>query len=136
MIWDLPHSTHTRFLESISPVQHLEPTLDGRYIGFLQGLVRSDKLVVKLIFSFSAADISSVTGQNVNFLLKKHNKHSMETLMLERNMLKKMRVYPLPKEETWKISLLEDISLARKQLIDLDFDDKDLEKILDFICSS
>ena len=92
--------------------------------------------MVKLIFSFSAADISSVTGQNVNFLLKKHNKHSMETLMLERNMLKKMRVYPLPKEETWKISLLEDISLARKQLIDLDFDDKDLEKILDFICSS
>ena len=136
MIWDLPHSTHTRFLESISPVPHLESTLDGRYIGFLQGLVRSDKLVINLIFSFTSADISSVTGQNVNFLLQKHNKSSLVTLMSDRNSVKKMRIYPLPMEEVWKISLLEDVSLARKELIDINFDEKDLEEILNFICTS
>ena len=137
MIWDLPHSTHRRFLESISPVPHLESTLDGRYIGFLHGLVRSDKLVINLIFSFSSADISSVTtGQNVNILLQKYNKSSLVTLMSDRNSVKKRRIYPLPKEEIWKISLLEDVSLARKELIDINFDDKDLEEILNFICTS
>ena len=34
IIWDLPHPTHTRFLESLSPVPHLESTLYARYIGF------------------------------------------------------------------------------------------------------
>ena len=29
MIWDLPHPTHTRFLESLSPVPHLEPSFIG-----------------------------------------------------------------------------------------------------------
>ena len=30
MIWDLPHPTHTRFLESLSPVPHLETVLHSR----------------------------------------------------------------------------------------------------------
>ena len=43
MIWDLPHSTHTRFLENLCPVPHLESVLVGRYIDFIHNLRRSDK---------------------------------------------------------------------------------------------
>ena len=43
MIWDLPAPTHTCYLESLSPVPHLEAVLTGRYIGFIQNLLCSKK---------------------------------------------------------------------------------------------
>jgi hypothetical protein len=43
MIWNLPHPTHTRFLESLSPVPHLESTLMSRYVGFSDNLLKSKK---------------------------------------------------------------------------------------------
>ena len=50
MIWDLPHGTHTRFLESFSPVHHLQSVLARRYIGFIQNLKTSGKQALSLLF--------------------------------------------------------------------------------------
>ena len=41
MIWDLPPPTHKYLLESLSPVPHLESVLTGRYIGFLENLLKT-----------------------------------------------------------------------------------------------
>ena len=51
IIWDLPHPTHTRFLESLSPVPHLESTLNARYIGFADSLAKSSKPLISLLFN-------------------------------------------------------------------------------------
>ena len=136
MIWDLPHPTHKRFLESMSPVPHLESVLTGRYIGFVQSLLNSKKPLLKLLFSSSIADLSSVTGQNVNFLLQRHSKPNFQALAQGKNLLKRMIISPLPKEELWKVQLIEEISLVKNDLIELKFDDKDLEDILEFVCTA
>ena len=101
IIWDLPHPTHTRFLESLCPVPHLESVLTGRYIGFAQNLARSNNKLVNLLFHSCFTDMSSVTGQNLNFLLVKYQKSSLADLFMEKNNIKKSRVYNLPSEETW-----------------------------------
>ena len=80
IIWDLPHATHTRFLESLCPVPHLESVLTGRAIGFLQNLKNSNKDLTKLLFHSCSVDLSSVTGRNMNFLLVKHGKASQDEL--------------------------------------------------------
>ena len=136
MIWDLPHPTHKRFLESMSPVPHLESVLTGRYIGFVQSLLNSKKPLLKLLFSSSIADLSSVTGQNVNFLLQRHSKPNFQALAQGKNLMKRMIISPLPKEELWKVQLIEEISLVKNDLIELKFDDKDLEDILEFVCTA
>ena len=43
IIFDLSFQTHTRFIESLSKVPHLQPTLHGRYIGFIYNLNSSKK---------------------------------------------------------------------------------------------
>ena len=59
IIRDLPHATHTRFLESFSPVPHLESVLAGRYIGFIQNLKTSDKPALSLLFNSCKNNLAS-----------------------------------------------------------------------------
>ena len=134
MIWNLPHSTHTRFLESLTSVPHLESTLMSRYIGFIDNLMKSKKSLLKLIFTCST-DLSSLTGQNVAYLLSKYKKTSLKELTLEKYLIRKIRVYPLQMEESWKINLIEEISLMKLSLLEVEFDMDNIEEILEHICT-
>ena len=135
IIWDLPHATHTRFLESLSPVTHLESVLTGRYIGFLQSLKESGKSLLRLLFSSCSSDLISVTGQNVRYLMDKYKKASIKSLVLSKNRIKNSRVYSPPVEEAWKLNLIEEIALVKKTHLELNFDEKNLEEILEYICT-
>ena len=135
MIWDLPHPTHTLFLESLSPDPHLESVLHGRYIGFLQNISNSKKPLIRLLFESCSSNLSSVTGENLHFLLSKNIKCSLCALVIDRPIIKKARVSTLPAEESWKISLIEEISLAKKSHLELNFDEENLDEILEYICT-
>ena len=136
IVWELPFATHTRFLESLSPVPHLESVLAGRYLGFLNNFLKSDNLALTLIFSSCSRDMSSKTGQNIKYMLDKHKMDSMAKLVAEKNNLKKLRVYTLPEEEQWKVPLMKEVALVRKGQLELDFEDKNLEEILEAVCTS
>ena len=136
IIWDLPHPTHTHFLESLCPVPHLESVLTGRYIGFVQNLCRSNKDLLNLLFHSCKHDMSSVTGQNLRFLLEKYKKPNVLTLVLEKNVIKKSRVYSLPVDESWKVGMMTEISLAKKNHLEISFDTKNLDDILEYICTA
>ena len=136
IVWDLPHPTHKRFLESICPVPHLESVLTGRYVSFVQSLVKSDKSLLRMILSSTSSDLSSLTGQHVSFLQHKHKMPNLMALFDGKNSLKSLRVHPLPNEELWKINLLTEISLIRKEHISVQFDDNSLEEILEFVCTA
>ena len=135
IIWDLPHPTHTRYLESLSPVPHLESVLMGRYIGFIENLAKTKKNSLGLIFSSCSSDQGSLTGQNVAHLLQKYGKLSVAELTMDKQSIKGARVYPLEKEELWKTSMIEEITLLKKGLVDIDFDLDNLAEILEHICT-
>ena len=135
MIWDLPHATHTRYLESLSPVHHLESVLHGRYVGFIQSLGNPKNAILPLIFNLTCSDLSTLTGQNVKFLMTKLEKQTLSSLIDDRLAIKKARVYNLSENETWKIQLIKEISLVKKEHLEIAFDDEDLEEILMFICT-
>ena len=136
MIWDLPPPTHTRYLESLSPVPHLEAVLTGRYIGFIQNLMNSKNPLLRLTFSSSCNDLNSLTGQNLQYLLQKYNKLTYHALVADKISIKKSRVYSLPDDESWKINLIEEISLIKKEHLEIDFDLENLDKVLEYICTS
>jgi hypothetical protein len=135
MIWDLPHPTHTRFLESLCPVPHLKAVLFSRYVGFINNLKNSSRVVLKILFNTCVSNLNTVTGQNIGFLLSKFKKLSLDELILDKSKIKNSRVYSLPQEEAWKISLIEEISLFKKNLLDINFDEEELEAILEIICT-
>ena len=65
-------------------VPHLESVLTGRAIGFLQNHKNSKKDLIKLLFHSCSADLSSVTGRNMNFLLEKYGKASQDELFRDK----------------------------------------------------
>ena len=136
IVWDLPHSTHTRFLESLSPVPHLDSVLFGRYIGFIDSLLQSKKSLIRLVFSSCSGDLHSLTGQNLAFILLKYQKLTLPALTAERTRIKKCRVYPSTEEDSWKIKLIEEIALLKKNHLEINFTSDDLEDILEYICTS
>ena len=135
IIWNLPHPTHTRFLEALSPVPHLESVLFARYIGFAENLLKSDKPPVKLLFDCLRFDLSSQTGQNLQFLLRKYNKTSMLELIDEKYNIKKARVALFSENENWKLNLIQEVSLVKKGFLEIDFEEVLLEEILEFVCT-
>ena len=134
MIWDLPHPTHTRFLESLSPVPHLETVLHSRYLGFIQNLRNSEKYLLNIIFASCYRNLSTKTGQNMFHLQQKYMKYSMRSLM--GTTLKGRQVHPLPADEVWKVKLIEEISLSKINLLEIDFEEELLDHILLDICTS
>ena len=135
IIWDLPHSTHTRFLEPLSPVPHLESILTARFIGFAQNLSKSAKPLIRLLFNLCSPDIGSQTGQNINYLLQKYSKQTLTELVNDRNIVKKTIVTPISETESWKLKIIEEVSLVRKGKLEADFNDLMLDEILDYICT-
>ena len=136
MIWDLPAPTHTCYLESLSPVPHLEAVLTGRYIGFIQNLACSGKSLLRLLFSSCSSAQNSLTGQNIHYLMSKYKKPTLSSLLAEKHLIKSTRVYPMTDDASWKLKLMEEICLIKKGHLEIDFDSEDLENILDYICTS
>ena len=61
ILFDLPFQTHTRFIESLSKVTHLQSTLHGRFIGFVNNLKNSVKPEINMLINLCENDISSNT---------------------------------------------------------------------------
>ena len=45
-----------------------------------------------------------------------------------------MKVYALSPDENWKVKLITEIDLQKKNHLEINFDQEDLSFILDFIC--
>ena len=136
IIWDLPFATHTRFLESLTAIPHLESVLNGRYLGFVGNLLQTAHPLLGLLFSACKDNVSTQTGQNIRYLLDKHKMKTLADLLVEKATLKKLRVYNLPNEEAWKINILKEITYVKREQLEVQFDDKDLEDILMYICTA
>ena len=79
--------------------------------------------------------MSTVTGQNLKFLLLKYSKQDMTALFCEKDVIKSSRVNILQENELWKVNLMEDFSLVKKNLLELPFEIENLDEILDDICT-
>ena len=135
LIWNLPISTHTRFLESLSPIAHLEATLLSRYIGFVESLSRCSKPIITMLFSSVRGNLSSMTGNNITYLLDKYDKPNLKDLIMEKFRVRKARVNPISEDEEWKVKVIEEISLILKGYLEMEFDIPHLEEILSVVCT-
>ena len=67
--------------------------------------------------------------------MTKLEKQTLSSLIDDRLAIKKARVYNLSENETWKIQLIKEISLVKKEHLEIAFDDEDFEEMLMCICT-
>ena len=134
IVFNLPYQTHTRFIESLTPVPHLQSVLHGRTIGFLENIKNSKKPEISLLFKYCENNNQSNTGQNIRYLLNTYSLDSFSELSSEKNSIKNRRVYPLNEDELWKPLLIDELCLAKLGFLDIGFENEMIEDILKDIC--
>ena len=67
-------------------------------------------------------------------MFKKFDIQTVHQLFNVKAKLKDMRVHDLPDEEKWKMKLIAEICLIRKNHLEIEFDQEHLNQILDLIC--
>ena len=107
--------------------------MTGRYIGFVDSLAKSRKPLLRLLFSLCSSDLGSQTGQNIKFLLQK-KKFSLVDLEADRDRIKKSKIYSLSENESWKISIIEELALVKKGQLEIGLDEQSIDEILDYVC--
>jgi hypothetical protein len=135
MVWDLPFATHKRFLESMTSVPHLQSTLQGRYIGFVENLRKSEKNQLQVLVNLCHQDQSSNTGQNIAFLMDAYESDTLNSLINKKHNIKKHRINPLEEGEEWKIEMLKELSLAKLGFLETDLEEADISTWLEIIAT-
>ena len=110
LIWGLPYQAHKRFVEQLTECPHLQSLLHSRFIGFAKFLSLFEKVHIKVLYSICLSDVQSQTGNNLNFLKKKYEHNSEQSLYENKNHIGRSIVNELPNEESWKINLIEELT--------------------------
>ena len=81
LMFDLPRTTHTRFIEGISDCSHLRKILASRFLSFTQSLMKSSKQIVRNLYDTICRDVQSVTGKNLRHILLQVYKDDISDLV-------------------------------------------------------
>ena len=136
IIWGLPYNTHTRFVESLSPLPHLQSALASRYVGFIQGLSATSNSVLDLLFKMCRNNVSTQTGHNIRELMESFNVFSFDQLLAHKSVIRSTRVYALEESESWKIGLINDIVQIQKGISSFTIlEEAEMKAILEFVCT-
>ena len=134
LVFGLPFQTHKRYVESLTKVPHLQSTLHGRYIGFIDNLKKSKKPEIKFLMDLCQHDQTSNIGQNIRFLMNTYKIDSLEQLLLEKHEIKKNRVHSIEVEEEWKPNVIHELCLAKLGLLEIELEQEVIDEMLENIC--
>ena len=65
----------------------------------------------------------------------KYSFHTLNQIFDGQSGVKRSKVYELLGEETWKISVMEDLALYKKKCLDIAFNCISLDETLDYVCT-
>ena len=134
-IFKLPFNSHRCFIESITGKRHVKIILIKRFISFLQQILRSRKSLPKQLLNIVMYDTRSTTGNNLRNIFLLCGKFQFNELTSYA--LDELKYKTIDEEETWKLSLIEEIIEFREgQLVISNFSNGECEEILREITTS
>ena len=136
MIFNLPFACHKRFVESLTDIPHLQPTLHSRYSGFLKNLENSKKPNLKYLVNLMKTDKMSITGLNIDYLLEAYEIESIQDLLNAKYDIRNKRIYPISKDEEWKPKIIEELALMKLGLLECQLDTHEIDFMLESISTA
>ena len=134
-MFKLPMNTHKYLIESITKSPHLKFVLLKRFLGFLDKIRKGKKTKLRHILKFVENDCQSVTGLNLRNILLLTDKHKIEDLC--QSDIFHLTYRPIPENERWRPSLLEELLEIRDEQQDLfQFDKQHVDDMINFVCTT
>ena len=135
LMLDLPRGTHRRMIEPLSRVQHIKFALVKRFLSFIEQIRTSTKNSSKFLLESILLDTNSVTGSNLRNILLMTDKTSIHQLVPNDATI--MKYHQMNEPELWKISIIEEmIEMKNGNMQRIEFDNDEMEELLEYLCVS
>ena len=133
IVFDLPLATHRHLIEPISEKRHLRIILASRFMGFIEQIRKSTKLIPRMLLHHIGCDVRSRTGRNLWQILLQTDKLCVDQLV--KDDISGLKYHPTLPGDKWKEGLVKEILDLRSNKLEIDgFDEEELECILENIC--
>ena len=135
VMFNLPVATHRNLIVPVSKYPHLRQTLVSRFLGFVDQIKASKKVIPKMLLNHIMHDVQSTTGKNLRSILLQTGKHDVSDLC--KLDARSISYFPLSKEEAWKELFLNELVDTRDRNLHVEgFGDDELSSLIEFICTS
>ena len=131
LMFDLPLQTHRCLIEPVSEVQHLKFVLIQRFLGFLEQIEKSSKMVPKHILKYARRDVRSITGSNIRNILLLTEKDAFADIT--KRDIRELMYKEIANDEFWKICFIREIIEVKNEQLGLnDFTKEGTNDILTY----
>ena len=133
--WNIPNTTHRYLVESISGSLHPKVMLASRYSSFANSLMKSPKYPVRVLATLCASDQRTVMGQSLSHIGRECGLAGCDLSLLTSRMIKeKMKYFPLPPQESWRIGFLSELLNSNLEIPGFNTDEVD--EMVSHLCKS
>ena len=138
LTWGCPRSTHRYFVNNFlaQGFTSIRTKIISRYVKFFQTLLRSASNEVRLIAQLAAQDKSSTTGSNLAKIREetKLNPWNVSSLQVKQVLLEGEP--KVPEQDLWRLAYLSKL-LEERHSMELQLcDTKEIDKLINSLCSS
>ena len=135
IMFDLPWATHRHLIEPITNQRHVRITLISRFLGFIDQIKRSQKIIPKMLLSHIMQDVRSTTGLNLRKIMLQTDKLSVA--QLSKDDIKTIVYHPTSAEDKWKECFVRELLQVKDNQMEVHgFDPQEIDDILEHLCVS
>ena len=132
VFFNLPLRTHRNLIEPVTGCRHLFSVLVSRFLGFLDKIRASNKIVPKLLLSLIQKDTRCITGSNLRNIMLEVGKDDVLKLVKSDS----VKYFPLEEDDEWKSIVLSDLIEVRDGSLELNgLDHSEIENMIELICT-
>ena len=132
-MFDLSFRTHRYFVQPVSGKVHIKNILLKRFLGFLNQVKKSPKMLPRALLRLVSHDTRSTTGSNLRNILLLTDKYKIEDITIQD--IDNFCYAPARQEDLWKIDMVKELINVRDEQYEVpDFSREELDDILEHLC--
>ena len=133
-IFSLPWKSHRYWIEIVSNCLHPKTFLTSRFVTFVRSLMSCRKSEVRFLASLCAEDHRTVVGKTLSRIASETS--TLATLLTPTVVKNSLRYFDCPLEETWRISLLQELLESRRNKLKVEnMRQEDMDDMINFLCT-
>ena len=134
-MFGLSRCTHRYFVEPVSGKVHVKNMLLKRFLSFLNQIEKSKKKLPKRILRYVMKDTRSATGSNLRKMMLLFGKVKVEDIT--ESDVDAFKYAAVPPGDEWRVEILKEIIAIRNSNLEVEnFDEEELDEIMNYLCTS
>ena len=135
IMFGLSRCTHRYFVEPVSGKVHVKNMLLKRFLSFLNQIEKSKKKLPKRILRYVMKDTRSTTGSNLRKMMLLFGKVKVEDIT--ESDVDAFKYAAVPPGDEWRVELVKEIIEIRNSNLEVEnFDEEELNEVLNYLCTS